>query len=72
MGPRDVDGGSLSYELGVSALDTVELRDGSVLSGDLTSINGMEVQMRVGGTIRTFDRNQIKRISLTQRQPPSQ
>ena len=72
MGPRDVDGGSLSYELGVSALDTIELRDGSVLSGDLVSINGMEVQIRVGGNVRAFDRNQIKRISLTQRQQPSQ
>ena len=39
MGPRDGNGGSVSYELGTSAHDTIELRDGSVLSGDLLSIN---------------------------------
>ncbi len=30
----DASGGSVSYELGASAHDTVELRDGSILSGD--------------------------------------
>jgi len=69
MGPRDASGGSVSYELGVSAQDTIELRDGSVLSGDLISISGMEVQIRIGGSIKTYDRNQIKRVSLAQRDP---
>jgi len=72
MGLRDGNGGSVSYELGVSALDTIELRDGSVLSGDLISISGMEVQIRIGGAIKTYDRNQIKRISLAQRDPVGQ
>ncbi len=71
MGPRDVSGGSVSYELGTSSLDTIELRDGSVLSGDLISISGMEIQIRIGGSIKTYDRNQIKRISLTQRDTPT-
>src|SRR5208282_2231356 len=34
ISPDDVSGGSVSYELGTSAHDTVELRDGSVLSCD--------------------------------------
>ena len=72
MGPRDVSGGSVSYELGTSAHDTIELRDGSVLSGDLLSIDATQVQIRIGGRTQTYDRNQIKRISLTQRDPVAQ
>jgi hypothetical protein len=66
---RDASGGSVSYELGSAVHDTVELRDGSVLTGDLVSVSGMQVQVRVGGNIQTFDRNQIKRILLTERDP---
>lgn len=68
---RDVSGGSVSYELGSAAHDTIELRDGSVLSGDLVSVSGMQVQVRIGGNSQTFDRNQIKRILLTERDPVS-
>src|SRR5215831_4054997 len=68
---RDASGGSVSYELGTAAHDTIELRDGSVLAGDLLSISGMQVQVRVGGNTQTLDRNQIKRILLTEREPAS-
>jgi hypothetical protein len=67
--PRDASGGSVSYELGNAAHDTIELRDGSILAGDLVSIMGMQVQVRVGGNTQTFDRNQVKRILLTERGP---
>jgi hypothetical protein len=40
-----------------------------VLSGDLVSVNGMEVVVRIGGNAQTFDRNQVKRILLTEREP---
>jgi hypothetical protein len=69
MGPRDTNGGSVSYELGTSAHDTIELRDGSVLSGDLLSMDATQVQVRIGGNIQTYERNQIKRVLLTQRDP---
>ena len=69
IGPDDASGGSVSYELGSAAHDTIEMRDGSVLSGDLVSVNGMQVVVRVGGTPQTLDRNQIKRILLTERDP---
>jgi len=69
IGPDDVSGGSVSYELGSAAHDTIALRDGSVLSGDLVSINGMQVVVRIGGNAQIFDRNQIKRILLTERDP---
>ena len=52
---RDASGGSVSYELGSAAHDTVELRDGSVLSGDLVSVTGMQIVVRIGGNAQTFD-----------------
>jgi hypothetical protein len=66
----DVSGGSVSYELGGAAFDSIELRDGSVLNGDLVSISGMDVEIRVGGTIQHIDRNKIKRVMLVERQAP--
>jgi hypothetical protein len=71
MSSHDASGGSVSYELGSASHDTIELRDGSVLSGDLVSINGMQVQVRIGGNTQVFDRNQVKRILLTERDPVS-
>jgi hypothetical protein len=67
LGPRDASGGSVSYELGTSSHDTIELRDGSVLTGDLLSIDSKQVEIRIGGSIQTYDRNQIKRVSLARR-----
>jgi len=61
--------GSVSDELGSAAHDTIELRDGSVLAGDLVSVKGIQVLIRNGGNAQTFDRNQVKRILLTERDP---
>ena len=69
IGPDDVSGGSVSYELGVSVHDTLELRDGTVLTCDLVSVSGMQVTVRIAGTAQTFDRNKVKRILLTEREP---
>jgi hypothetical protein len=72
ISPSDVSGGSVSYELGTSAHDTIELRDGSVLSGDLQSVSATDVMVRIGGAVQTFSRNQVKRISLVEREAPAQ
>ena len=73
IGANDVSGGSVSYELGTSAHDTIDLRDGSVLSGDLESVSATEVLIRIGGTMQHLNRNQVKRVSLVERDaPPSQ
>jgi hypothetical protein len=69
---NDVSGGSVSYELGISAHDTIELRDGSVLSGDVQSMSATEVFIRIGGAIQSINRNQVKRIVLVQRDTPSE
>jgi hypothetical protein len=70
--PDDASGGSVSYELGTSAHDTVELRDGSTLTGDVESLSATEVVIRVGGTLQHVSRNQVKRIALIERDTPSQ
>ena len=70
--PQDTSGGSVSYELGASAHDTVELRDGSVLVGDVESVSATEVAVRVGGAIQVLNRSQVKRITLVPREPTPQ
>jgi len=70
IGPDDASGGSVSYELGVLAHDTVELRDGSVLVCDVESMSATEVVIRVGGALQKLDRNKVKRMLLTERDPP--
>ena len=67
ISPDDASGGSVSYELGTSAHDTVELRDGTVLSGDVLSVSATDVTVRIGGAAQRFDRNQVKRILLVER-----
>jgi hypothetical protein len=69
VGPDDVSGGTVSYELGALAHDTVEMQDGTTLTGDLESVSASSVAMRVGGNIQSLDRNQVKRILLVQREP---
>jgi hypothetical protein len=72
IGPNDASGGSVSYELGNSAHDTIELRDGSVLNGDLESVSATDVVVRIGGVLQHLNRNQVKRILLVERDSPAQ
>lgn len=67
--PDQVSGGQVSYELGASAHDTIELRDGTVLNADVESVSATEVVVTIGGKRQSFDRNQIKRILFVQREP---
>lgn len=69
VGPDDVSGGTVSYELGSLAHDTVEMRDGSTLIGDVESMDATAVVVRVAGNLQSVDRNQVKRILLVQREP---
>jgi hypothetical protein len=72
IGSDDASGGSVSFELGTSAHDTIELRDGSLLSGDLVSVSGMEIVIKVGGNNQSLNRNQVKRILLVERESSTQ
>jgi hypothetical protein len=69
IAPDAVSGGSVSYELGTASHDTIELRDGSVVTGDVESLSATDLVVRVGGTLQNISRNQVKRIVLIQREP---
>jgi len=69
IGPNDASGGSISYELGGLNTDTVELRDGTSVNGDVISIDASQVTVRMGGEMKPFARNQVKRILLVEREP---
>ena len=71
IGPDDTSGGSVSFELGTSVHDTLELRDGSVMVCDVESMSATEVVVRVGGTLQHVDRNQVKRVLLVERDQPA-
>jgi hypothetical protein len=66
----DVSGGTVTFDLGASSYDTIELRDGAVLSGDLVSVSGMDVELRVGGALQHVNRNQVERVIFVQRDAP--
>jgi hypothetical protein len=67
---NDLSGGTVSYELGAPSFDTIELRDGTVVTGDLVSISGMDVEIRTEGTLQHVDRNKIKSVLFVHRDPP--
>lgn len=72
VAPDQLSGGSVSFELGSGAHDTIELRDGTVVNGDLQSIDATTVIVMIGGNPQKFDRNQVKRLLLIERDQPKQ
>ncbi len=72
VAPDQLSGGSVSFELGTAAHDTIELRDGTVVSGDLQLIDATQVVVTVGGNPQKFSRNQVKRILLIEREEAKQ
>lgn len=71
IGPDDVSGGTVSYELGALAHDTIEMRDGTTLVADVETMDASTVVVRVAGNLQSLDRNQIKRILLVEREAPT-
>ena len=70
--PDELPGGSITVELGGLSRDTVELRDGSVVLGDIISVSMTQVVVRVDGKEQTYDRNLVKKIILVERQVTQQ
>jgi hypothetical protein len=68
IAPDQLSGGSVSYELGQSAHDSIEMRDGTVITGDVESVSATEVVIRIAGNPQSFNRNMVKRIGFTVRQ----
>jgi PEGA domain len=70
--PDELPGGSVTIELGGLSRDTVEMRDGSVLQGDVLSMSMVSIVLRVDGKDQSHDRNQVKKIILVQREVTQQ
>lgn len=74
ISPDELPGGSITVELGGLSRDTVELRDGSVVLGDVISMSMTQVVVRVDGKDEAYDRNLVKKLILVEReviqQPP--
>jgi hypothetical protein len=67
VGADEVEGGSVSFELGGLSKDTVQLRDGTVILGDALSMSLTTVTVRVEGKDQKYDRNLVKKIILVER-----
>ncbi len=67
VAPDEAPGGSITITLGGLADDTVELRDGSIITGDVMSMTLESVVIDINGQSQTFDRNKIKKIFLVER-----
>jgi hypothetical protein len=61
--------GSVKLELNPLTLDTVILRDGTVLMGNLTSVTGTGVAINVKGKPTKLERNQVARVVFGERKP---
>jgi hypothetical protein len=67
VNPDQLPGGSITITLGGLASDTIELRDGSILNGDVVSMSLESVVINVQGKEQTFERNRIKKMFLVER-----
>jgi hypothetical protein len=70
--PDELPGGSITIELGGLSRDTVELRDGTVLLGDVLSMSLTSVVVSVDGKEQALERNQVKKMMLVERQVTQQ
>jgi hypothetical protein len=63
----EAEGGGITFELGGMSNDTVQLRDGTTLLGDVISLSMTSVVVRVDGKEQKVERNQVKKIILVER-----
>jgi hypothetical protein len=63
----EAPGGSMTITLGGLTEDTVELRDGTVLTGVVMSMTLEKIVIEVGGKQQTLDRNQVRKMFLVER-----
>jgi hypothetical protein len=59
--------GSVNFELAGLKQDTIVLRDGGVLLGDVTGVTMNAVTVRVNGKVRSLQRNQVARLLFVER-----
>lgn len=63
----EVQGGSISIELGGLSKDTIQLRNGTTVLGDVVSMSMTSVVVRVDGKDQTYQRNEVKKLFLVER-----
>jgi hypothetical protein len=68
VAPDELPGGSITFELGGLSKDTVELRNGTVLLCDVISLSMTQIVVSVAGQTQTYDRNQVKKMILVERE----
>ena len=67
VAPDEAPGGSITITLGGLTDDTIELRDGSILTASVLSMTLESVVIEVNGQRQTLDRNRVKKIFLVER-----
>jgi PEGA domain len=67
VAPDEAPGGSITITLGGLSDDTVELRDGSILTGSVISMTMEQIVIEVNGQKQTLDRNRVKKMFLVER-----
>jgi hypothetical protein len=72
VAPDELPGGSITFELGGLSKDTVELRNGTVLLCDVISMSMTQIVVSVAGQTQTYDRNQVKKMILVERESVQQ
>jgi len=65
------NGGSVSFDLSPLSSDLLELRDGTVLAGDLVSMDATTIVFRARGAVGSYDRRMVKKILLAAREHPA-
>jgi PEGA domain len=67
VAPDEAPGGSITITLGGLSNDSLELRDGSTITGDVMSMTLEKIVLDVNGQRETLDRNRVKKIFLVER-----
>ncbi|HLX84811.1 MAG TPA: PEGA domain-containing protein [Terriglobales bacterium] len=67
VAPDEAPGGSITITLGGLSDDTVELRDGTILTGEVESMTLESVVVVVQGQRQKLERNQVKKMFLVER-----
>jgi hypothetical protein len=67
IAPDEAPGGSITITLGGLADDSVELRDGSIITGEVVSMTLESIVISVNGQPQTLERNRVKKMFLVER-----
>jgi hypothetical protein len=67
VNPDEAPGGSITITLGGLTDDTIELRDGTIITADVMSMTLEKIVIEVDGKQQTLDRNNVKKIFLVER-----